>query len=174
LGGNCAGNAVTDGGHNIDDGTTCGFTGTGCLGTRGSSFCNTNPQLDPAGLANNGGPTQTIALLTGSPAIDAGDETVCAAPPVNNLDQRGYVRPGTGAANCSIGAYEFNSPGPPSCVGDCNADGEVTVDEILTMVNIALGNADATACPNGIPSGAQVDVALILTAVNNALNGCGG
>jgi hypothetical protein len=44
----------------------------------------------------------------------------------------------------------------------------------LTLVNIALGNADATACPNGIPNGAQVDVALILTAVNNALNGCGG
>jgi len=37
-----------------------------------------------------------------------------------------------------------------------------------------LGNADATACPNGVPSGAQVDVALILAAVNNALNGCGG
>ena len=60
------------------------------------------------------------------------------------------------------------------CAGDCNGDGQVTVDEILTMVNIALGNADATACTNGIPSGAQVDVALILTAVNNALNGCGG
>jgi len=58
------------------------------------------------------------------------------------------------------------------CVGDCNGDGQVTVNEILTLVNIALGNADATACPNGIPSGAQVDVALILTAVNNALNGC--
>jgi len=58
------------------------------------------------------------------------------------------------------------------CVGDCNGDGQVTVNEILTMVNIALGNADATACPNGIPSGAQVDVALILTAVNHALNGC--
>jgi hypothetical protein len=62
----------------------------------------------------------------------------------------------------------------PTCAGDCNDDGTVTVDEILTLVNIALGNADATACPNGIPSGAQVDVALILTAVNNALHGCGG
>jgi hypothetical protein len=134
---------------------------------------NTNPLRDLAGLANNGGPTQTIALEAGSPAINAGDETVCAAPPVNSLDQRGYVRPGTGAANCSIGAYEFDSPGPPpSCTGDCDGDGTVTVDEILTLVNIALGNADATACPNGIPSGAQVDVALILTAVNNALNGC--
>jgi hypothetical protein len=165
-GGNCSG-PITDGGHNIDDGTTCGFSSA----TR--SLSNTNPLRDLAGLANNGGPTQTIALEAGSPAINAGDETVCAAPPVNSLDQRGYVRPGTGAANCSIGAYEFDSPGPPpSCTGDCDGDGTVTVDEILTLVNIALGNADATACPNGIPSGAQVDVALILTAVNNALNGC--
>jgi hypothetical protein len=61
---------------------------------------------------------------------------------------------------------------PIACVGDCNGNGTVTVDEILTMVNIALGNADATACPNGIPSGVEVNVALILQAVNNALNGC--
>src|SRR5439155_20185257 len=89
--------------------TTCGFTGTNCASTTGTSFCNTNPLLDPAGLASNGGPTQTIALEAGSPAINAGDETVCAAPPVNNLDQRGFVRPGMGATRCSIGAYEFNA-----------------------------------------------------------------
>ena len=113
-GGNCGVPAgitaiFTDGGHNIDDGTTCGFTGTTCASTTGTSFCNTNPLLDPAGLASNGGPTQTIALEAGSPAINAGDETVCAAPPVNNLDQRGFVRPGMGATRCSIGAYEFNA-----------------------------------------------------------------
>src|SRR5439155_10324773 len=139
-GGNCGVGsfvtAPTDGGNNIDDGTTCGFGGTNCFhcvggdfpgrgcsadsdctgtpptvnGTcaaaTGTSFCNTNPLLDPAGLANNGGPTQTIALEAGSPAINAGNETICAAPPVNNLDQRGFVRPGMGATNCSIGAYE--------------------------------------------------------------------
>ena len=113
-GGNCGVPAgitaiFTDGGHNIDDGTTCGFTGTNCASTTGTSFCNTNPLLDPAGLASNGGPTQTITLEAGSPAINAGDETVCAAPPVNNLDQRGFVRPGAGATNCSVGAYEFNA-----------------------------------------------------------------
>ena len=99
---------ITDGGHNIDDGTTCGFTGAGCT-TTGSSFCNTNPLLDPAGLASNGGPTQTIALKGESPAINAGNETICMMPPVNNLDQRGFVRPGMGASNCSIGAYEFDA-----------------------------------------------------------------
>src|SRR5262249_21704080 len=115
TGGNCGGAAIIDGGHNIDAGATCGFTGTRCTVTTGTSFCNTNPQPDPAGLANNGGPTQTIALQAGSLAINAGDEAICAAPPVNNLDQRGFTRPGTGATNCSIGAYEFNgqsTPGP--------------------------------------------------------------
>ncbi|MFI5395426.1 MAG: choice-of-anchor Q domain-containing protein [Candidatus Binatia bacterium] len=165
-GGNCAGYPPGDGGHNVDDGTTCGFTGT--------SVSNTNPKLDPAGLANNGGPTQTIALQATSPAINAGDESVCSAPPVNNLDQRGFVRPGTGAANCSIGAYEANSPGPlPACVGDCRGDNRVSVDEILTMVNIALGNADMSECEIGDANkDGQITVDEILMAVNNALNGC--
>ena len=57
-GGNCRG-SITDGGHSIDDGTTCGFTGTGCTSTSGSSFCSTSPQLDPAGQVDNGGPTAT-------------------------------------------------------------------------------------------------------------------
>jgi predicted outer membrane repeat protein len=114
TGSNCAGaHLPQDGGHNIDDGTTCGFTGTNCTTTTGTSLCNTDPQL-AAGLADNGGPTQTIALQAGSPAINAGDENVCAAAPVNNLDQRGFVRPATGVTNCSIGAYEYNSPGTPA------------------------------------------------------------
>jgi CSLREA domain-containing protein len=73
-------------------------------GTCGSSFpSNTDPQLGP--LADNGGPTQTMALLPGSPALDAADDTICAAAPVSGLDQRGVTRPqGT---HCDIGAYEF-------------------------------------------------------------------
>ncbi|MFN8640343.1 MAG: choice-of-anchor Q domain-containing protein [Candidatus Binatia bacterium] len=119
--------SIADGGHNIDDGTSCGFTGTDCSNTSGTSFCATNPQLDPAGLANNGGPTQTAALCTGagspagcsaaSPAIDTGNQTVCAAAPVNDLDQRGYARPGGANANCCIGAFEADS-GPPALPSD--------------------------------------------------------
>ena len=62
-----------------------------CPGTRA------DPLLDA--LADNGGPTQTIALLTGSPAIDAGNVETCAA-----TDQRGVARPQ--GAGCDIGAYE--------------------------------------------------------------------
>ncbi len=122
--GNCALAAgIIDGGHNIDDGNTCGFTGSGCTVTTGSSFCNTDPRLDPAGLASNGGPTQTIALCTNadtpvsctgtSPAIDAGDQAVCAAAPVNDVDQRGVPRSFPLDPICDIGAFEVPHPGVP-------------------------------------------------------------
>lgn len=57
------------------------------------------------------------------------------------------------------------------CVGDCNGDGEVTVGDILLLVNIAVGAAGPAACAAGT-GGAPVDVALIVRAVNNALAGC--
>lgn len=60
------------------------------------------------------------------------------------------------------------------CTGDCSGTGQVTIDELLTLVNMALGNAQPAACPNGVPSGAEVDIALLIQAVNNALGGCGG
>jgi hypothetical protein len=69
-----------------------------------------DPVLGP--LADNGGPTQTHALLTSptrSPAIDAG--TNCGSK-----DQRGRPRPADGDANgaaaCDIGAYEYVPPFP--------------------------------------------------------------
>ena len=166
-GGNCFG-SVTDGGHNIDDGTRCGFS------TANGSLNNTNPDLDAQGLANNGGVTQTIALEAGSPAINAGDQTVCANPPVNGIDQRGYGRPGTGATNCSIGAYEYNSPRPPTgCAGDCDGSGEVTVNELIVMVNIALGNSTVSACAAGDANGdGAITINEIIEAVGYALNGC--
>jgi hypothetical protein len=62
-----------------------------------------------------------------------------------------------------------------SCVGDCNNNRSVTVDELLTMVNIALGNAAVSLCTPGDANGDQkITVDEILAAVNHALNGCGG
>jgi hypothetical protein len=57
-------------------------------------------------LGNYGGSTQTIPLLPGSPAINAGNDAFCAVTSVNNLDLRGVARPfGT---HCDIGAFEAN------------------------------------------------------------------
>lgn len=68
------------------------------------------------------------------------------------------------------------SPSPVSvaCVGDCDGGNSVAVNEIITLVNIALGNAQPSACLHGVPSGAAGNIALIIQAVNSALNGCGG
>lgn len=62
---------------------------------------------------------------------------------------------------------------PIPCVGDCNSSGQITVAEILTMVSIALGDANVSACTPGDANGnGRITVDEILTAVNNALNAC--
>jgi hypothetical protein len=84
-----------------------------------------DPMLDP--LADNGGPTMTRALCTGSPAIDAGDP-VLAVPP--DFDQRGepFMRvfdgDGAGGERIDIGAFELQ-PLPPAFFGDYNRDDSV-------------------------------------------------
>jgi len=84
--------------HNLDSGSTCGFTDP-------SDLINRNPELGP--LQDNGGPTFTHALAAASPAIDAGSGD--CPPPAT--DQRGIMRPkdgnGDGTPVCDIGAFEF-------------------------------------------------------------------
>jgi hypothetical protein len=61
-----------------------------------------------------------------------------------------------------------------ACPGDCNGDGQVTVNELITMVNIALGNADTSTCTAGdVNSDGSITINELIAAVNNALNGCG-
>lgn len=90
---NC-GQAGPDDGYNIADDGTCGFS------SANHSLSDTNPLLDPAGLQNNGGPTQTIALEQGSPAIDAIPGGMNGCGTTIATDQRGVGRPqGTGATS---------------------------------------------------------------------------
>jgi hypothetical protein len=59
------------------------------------------------------------------------------------------------------------------CSGDCNRNSEVTVDELITMVNIALGAADQSTCVAGDLNGSdEITVDEIIAGVNSALNGC--
>jgi CSLREA domain-containing protein len=106
AGGNCYGQITTDGGYNIEDGTTCGFTAA-------TSHSNSNPGLDPAGLLSNGGPTPTIGLLTGALAVDLIPTGINECGTTITTDQRGVARPfGSG---CDVGAYELDFKGflPP-------------------------------------------------------------
>jgi len=104
AGGNCSGPFIYDGGYNLDDGTTCGFS------TANHSLSSANPLLDPLGLQNNGGPTETIALETGSPVIDAIPSGVNGCGTTVATDQRGVSRPQ--GPRCDIGAYEVAQATP--------------------------------------------------------------
>lgn len=59
-----------------------------------------------------------------------------------------------------------------ACYGDCNGDGHVTVDEILLMVNMALGDATSNCAAADVHHDGMITVAEILTTVNDALSGC--
>jgi CSLREA domain-containing protein len=92
--------------------------GAGCFGPAGShnkvgtAASPIDPKLGP--LAANGGPTPTLALLAGSPAINAGNPATpgSGAAACGPTDQRGVRRSGT----CDIGAFETTS----ACVAGGN------------------------------------------------------
>ena len=59
------------------------------------------------------------------------------------------------------------------CVGDCDSSGDVTVNELIEMVNVALGTADLSACPIGDADGSgDITVNEIIRAVGYALTNC--
>ncbi len=101
---------ITSLGHSIVSGI-CTVTGP---------YSTANPLVGP--LRDNGGPGFTYALVTGSPARDAGTVGGCPL-----TDQRGVHRQ-TGVA-CDIGAYE-HSP-----CGDVNGDGAVAVSDVFFLIN---------------------------------------
>ena len=62
-----------------------------------------------------------------------------------------------------------------TCAGDCNADGQVDVADILTLTNIALGDTSVSDCPSGdVNRDNQISIDELLAAVDVALQGCAG
>ena len=65
------------------------------------------------------------------------------------------------------------TPTPGSCVGDCGNTEQVTVRELITMVNIAPGNAAVSTCTAGDANrDRMIELNEIIAAVNNGLNDC--
>jgi hypothetical protein len=144
---------VTDTGYNLFTGPVSDITP--CWSPVSTDLTNTSPDLDPAGLAHNGGPTETVALELGSPAIDAipVSANLCQA-----TDQRGHPRPSwSGGTACDIGAYEFKdivtkttvtSSASPATVGQ-----DVTYTATVTPAgsNPVPGGTVAFSDPSAIP-----------------------
>ncbi len=88
-------NTITNNGNNLDSGDSCGW------GSTNNSLSGTNPLLGP--LGNYGGPTQTMPLGIGSPAIDSVLYNAPNSSP--STDQRGFARPY--GIRHDIGAFEW-------------------------------------------------------------------
>jgi YVTN family beta-propeller protein len=143
-GGNCyfSAGTLTSQGHNLTDDGTCStyFNQTGDLNST------------PAGLGilqNNGGPTQTIALFSSSPAVDAIPAGSCTDVSGNSVttDQRGVARP-QGAA-CDIGAYELMETLAVEAWG-YNLDGELGNGSFTTSSPYGISSPGAVSGLSGV------------------------
>ena len=121
-----------------------------------------------ANLGPVGGQPEVIVVNASDPHTIVPSEVAVPADVAALASGNGelYTTSAAGLLIYDIGAT------PSTCAGDCDGGGDVTVNEIILLVNIDLGTADASACPDGIPSGTSVDITLIVQAVNNALNNC--
>ncbi len=125
---------VNDAGYNLADDATCGLTST-------TSLSNTQAGLDPSGLGSNGGPTQTVALEIGSPAIGATKSaSLCSTP-----DQRGVSR----STPCDMGAYQVGSV--VDSVTNCNGTGPGSLPAVVAAANAGDTIGFSINCPASSP-----------------------
>jgi hypothetical protein len=146
----CFGTLASQGFNLIQSTTGCSIGGVTTGNVTGVS-----PNLGP--LSSNGGPTQTHALLPGSPAIDTGDTADCPS-----TDQRGIVRPqdgnGDGSALCDIGAYEVASGSAPR------------LTNLSTRAQVGLGPDQVIA---GVIIEGSAPMLVLLRALGPSLTGLG-
>ncbi|GIU81304.1 MAG: CSLREA domain-containing protein [Acidobacteria bacterium] len=160
---------LTSQGHNLIENTS----NTTITGTTTGNILHQDPNLSP--LGNYGGPTQTHALLLGSPALNAGNNCVltqggCGTsdPPIAvSSDQRGNSRTTSAGSSVDIGAYEqrygvvinTNDSGPGSLRDEATSD----FGGFITF------NIPTSSCPGGvciITLSSQIDINRVVIITN--------
>jgi hypothetical protein len=127
-----SGTVTTASAFNLIGGSSGGLTN----GVNGNLVGVSTLNLGP--LASNGGPTQTIALLAGSPAIGAGSATI-AGVTIPTVDQRGIARP---AGKFDIGAFQSALLPTPS--GGTTSTSPASTQATVTITTPAVVHAATT------------------------------
>ncbi|MFN8627280.1 MAG: hypothetical protein U0587_15010 [Candidatus Binatia bacterium] len=138
----------------------------------GQNCMECNPQTGQCTIPKTAGPCETgecnpaTGLFQDAPNGTPCDANVCTS---NEQCQSGECRTGTAPTPTPT----FPIPPVSSCTGDCGDSGVVTIDNILTMIDIGLGKKPIVECLAGDKSqDFKITVDEILTAIPNALNGC--
>jgi hypothetical protein len=124
---------------------------------------------------NTPSPSTTTAPTTTPPPVVTATLTITpgTAPPMTLTATPSTTATAAPSGSTTPTPTPTPTVSPCACVGDCRLDGTVTIDEIVVMVNLALGNPTDMECPAADCNGdGKVTVDEIITAVNNALNGC--
>jgi hypothetical protein len=165
----------------------CEYPDRGACGVAANGQCRPGgtPVLNAVCTGNGGCSTITptpTPSVTPSPT-QLPPDACCEYPDLGacGVAANGQCRPGgtpvLNAVCASDGSCSTITPTPTgtpnSCTGDCDGSGDVTVNELILMVNIALGNADISTCVAGDADGSgDITINEIIGAVGFALNGC--
>jgi hypothetical protein len=154
LAGDCTGSDIMDLGYNLDENGTCSRRGI-------HTIVGKEPMLGP--LADNGGPTLTMAIPASSPAYDANPRCV-------GTDQRGVSLLQRGASTCDIGAYQVSAPttyvaNPPAALVTAYATGATgDASPVLSLSGPATGLGQ----PTGVVTNVNGDV-FVANAASNSI-----
>jgi hypothetical protein len=128
------------------------------------------PTVTPTSIVDT--PTATATATATSTSQAPATNTATATPTAPEMPTT-TTATATVTATPTVEATRTDTPNTSVCVGDCNGDGEVTINELILGVNIALGNQPISACEAFDCQGTgMVPINCLIQGVNNASNGC--
>jgi hypothetical protein len=176
--GTCAGGALAgeccDTAQNCADGATCAGSQRLCEGGANmgraclrDSHCPGSRCASPTRVCLGG--SQAGFSCLGAADCPGGECGIRVAPPTVTATP---TTTGTGGP-LTPSPTPTETPLPSGCSGDCDGSNDVTISELIRLVNIALGTAPASQCAAGDRNmDDSIDISELIAAVNRALGGC--
>lgn len=127
------------------------------------------PSPTPASVSPCGAPATSTPTATPTPTTCPVPEFTATSTPTSSAT----ATPSSSPTTPAVARSTATPTTPAACVGDCDRSGQVTVDEIVRMVNIALQALPVSRCVAGDQDGdGSVTIEELVRAVANLLHGC--
>jgi YVTN family beta-propeller protein len=137
------------------------------------SFYNTLSALIPVGGSERDAP-RSVAIVPGNETVYVTSGYAIWALDAYTFDVRAGIPVAGFADGIAFASMSGRCEAPAACVGDCNGDGQVTIDELLLGVDLALGGQSGTCSKMDMNDDGRITVQELVKAVDVALHGCGG